>query len=279
MARVRVITDSACDIPEEYARRLDIDIVSLSIRFGDDEFTDRVDLTPNEFWAKCKASKTLPETAAPSPGAFQAAYERAQADGCDGVLVLTLSALLSATYQSAVIARDAVGDVIPVRVVDTKAVSMAQGLLAIDVAEFALTGAELDLLVERAESLVPKVGVVAMLETLEHLIKGGRVGGARALLGQVLSIKPLLELKDGIVAEAGRQRTRAKALVAIAEVAQTHTPLRRIALVHGASSEVKALEALVAQVAAEFPLIITDMGPVVGTHGGPGIIAICWVEA
>ena len=279
MARVRVITDSACDIPEEYARRLDIDIVSLSIRFGDDEFTDRVDLTPNEFWAKCKASKTLPETAAPSPGAFQAAYERAQADGCDGVLVLTLSALLSATYQSAVIARDAVGDVIPVRVVDTKAVSMAQGLLAIDVAEFALTGAELDLLVERAESLVPKVGVVAMLETLEHLIKGGRVGGARALLGQVLSIKPLLELKDGIVAEAGRQRTRAKALVAIAEVAQTHTPLRRIALVHGASSEVKALEALVAQVAAEFPLIITDMGPVVGTHGGPGIIAICWLEA
>jgi DegV family protein with EDD domain len=97
MARVRVITDSACDIPEEDARRLDIDIVSLSIRFGDDEFTDRVDLTPNQFWAKCKASKTLPETAAPSPGAFQAAYERAKADGCDGVLVLTLSALLSAS--------------------------------------------------------------------------------------------------------------------------------------------------------------------------------------
>jgi DegV family protein with EDD domain len=279
MARVRVITDSACDIPEEDARRLDIDIVSLSIRFGDDEFTDRVDLTPNQFWAKCKASKTLPETAAPSPGAFQAAYERAKADGCDGVLVLTLSALLSATHQSAVIARDAVGDVIPVRVIDTKAVSMAQGLLAIDVAEFALTGADLDELVERAEALVPKVGVVAMLDTLEHLIKGGRVGGARALLGQVLSIKPLLELKDGVVAEAGRQRTRAKALVAIADVARSHTPLRRIALVHGASSEVKALEALVAQIAADFPLIITDMGPVVGTHGGPGIIAICWVEA
>jgi DegV family protein with EDD domain len=279
MARVRVITDSACDIPEEDARRLDIDIVSLSIRFGDDEFTDRVDLTPNQFWARCKASKTLPETAAPSPGAFQAAYERAKADGCDGVLVLTLSALLSATHQSAVIARDAVGDVIPVRVIDTKAVSMAQGLLAIDVAEFALTGADLDELVERAEALVPKVGVVAMLDTLEHLIKGGCVGGARALLGQVLSIKPLLELKDGVVAEAGRQRTRAKALVAIADVARSHTPLRRIALVHGASSEVKALEALVAQIAADFPLIITDMGPVVGTHGGPGIIAICWVEA
>jgi DegV family protein with EDD domain len=279
MARIRVVTDSACDVPEEIARRLNIDIVSLSIRFGDEEFTDRVDLSPSEFWAKCKASKTLPETAAPSPGAFQAAYERAKSDGCDGVIVLTLSALLSATHQSAVLGSEAVKDAIGVTVVDTKAVSMAQGLLAIEIAELAATGADLDTLVAHAQSLVAKVGVVAMLDTLEHLIKGGRVGGARALLGQVLSIKPLLELKDGVVAEAGRQRTRAKALVAIAEVAKGHAPLRRFALVHGASSEVATLEALVAQVSTEFPIIVTDMGPVVGTHGGPGIIGLCWIEA
>jgi DegV family protein with EDD domain len=279
MARIRVVTDSACDIPEEIARRLEIDIVSLTIRFGDEEFTDRVDLSPEAFWAKCKASKTLPETAAPSPGAFQAAYERAKADGCDGVIVLTLSALLSATNQSAVLGSEALGDSLAVRVVDTKAVSMAQGLLVIDVAELAATGADLDQLVAHAESLVAKVGVVAMLDTLEHLIKGGRVGGARALLGQVLSIKPLLELKDGVVAEAGRQRTRSKALVAIAEVVKTHAPLKRLALVHGASGEVANLEALVADIATENPIIVTDMGPVVGTHGGPGIIGLCWIEA
>jgi DegV family protein with EDD domain len=279
MARIRVVTDSACDIPEEIAQRLNIDIVSLSIRFGDDEFTDRVDLSPSEFWAKCKASKTLPETAAPSPGAFQAAYERAKSDGCDGVIVITISALLSATNQSAVLGAEAVKDSIAVRVIDSKAVSMAQGLMVIDVAELANTGADLDELVRDAESLVEKTGVVAMLDTLEHLIKGGRVGGARALLGQVLSIKPLLELKDGVVAEAGRQRTRAKALVAIAQVTKTHAPMKRLALVHGASSEVSALEALVADVATENPIIVTDMGPVVGTHGGPGIIGLCWIEA
>ncbi|HEY5104790.1 MAG TPA: DegV family protein [Acidimicrobiales bacterium] len=279
MTRIRVVTDSACDIPEEIARRLNIDIVSLSIRFGDEEFTDRVDLSPSEFWAKCKASKTLPETAAPSPGAFQAAYERAKNDGCDGVIVITLSALLSATHQSAVLGAEAVSGSIEVRVVDSKAVSMAQGLMVIDVAELADTGADLDALVSDAESLVAKVGVVAMLDTLEHLIKGGRVGGARALLGQVLSIKPLLELKDGVVAEAGRQRTRAKALVAIAEVTKGHAPLKRLALVHGSSSEVPALEALVADVATQNPIIVTDMGPVVGTHGGPGIIGLCWIEA
>jgi DegV family protein with EDD domain len=279
MARIRVVTDSACDIPEEVAQRLNIDIVSLSIRFGDEEFTDRVDLSPSEFWAKCKASKTLPETAAPSPGAFQAAYERAKNDGCDGVIVITISALLSATHQSAVLGAEAVKDSIPVRVVDSKAVSMAQGLMVIDVAELADTGATLEALVSDAESLVAKVGVVAMLDTLEHLIKGGRVGGARALLGQVLSIKPLLELKDGVVAEAGRQRTRAKALVAIAEVTKGHAPLKRLALVHGASNEVPALEALVADLATQNPIIVTDMGPVVGTHGGPGIIGLCWIEA
>jgi DegV family protein with EDD domain len=277
MARIRVVTDSACDIPEEIARRLKIDIVSLSIRFGDEEFTDRVELSPEEFWAKCKASKTLPETSAPSHGAFQAVYERAQADGCDGVIVLTISAELSTTNQSAVLGAEGIAD-FPVRIVDTKAVSMAEGLLVIDVAELAATGADLDQLVAHAESLVDKVGVVAMLDTLEHLIKGGRVGGARALLGQVLSIKPLLELKDGVVAEAGRQRTRSKALVAIAEVAKSHAPLKRLALVHGASSEVAALEGLVADISTENPIIVTDMGPVVGTHGGPGIIGLCWIE-
>jgi DegV family protein with EDD domain len=279
MARIRVVTDSACDIPEEIAQRLNIDIVSLSIRFGDEEFTDRVDLSPEEFWAKCKASKTLPETAAPSPGAFRAAYERAKADGCEGVIVLTLSALLSGTNQSAVTGIDELTESLPVRVIDTKAVSMAEGLLVIDVAELAATGADLDQLVAHAESLVDRVGVVAMLDTLEHLIKGGRVGGARALLGQVLSIKPLLELKDGVVAEAGRARTRSKALVAIVEVTKTHAPLKRLALVHGASSEVANLQALASGIATENPIIITDMGPVVGTHGGPGIIGLCWIEA
>ena len=226
MARIRVITDSAADVPEEITRRLGIDVVSLTIRFGDEEYVDRVDLTPAQFWAKCKASKTLPETSAPSPGAFQQAYERAHADGCDGVIVLTLSAQLSVTNQSATIASDAVADLIDVRVIDTKAVSMAEGFIAIDVAEAAAAGADLDDLVARANELVNKVSVVAMLDTLDHLVKGGRVGGARALLGQMLSIKPLLELKDGVVAEAGRQRTRAKALVAISSLAVTS--LRRI---------------------------------------------------
>ena len=279
MAKVRVITDSSCDLPDEYVKRYGIDIVSLSIRFASEEFVDRVDLTPSEFWARCKASKTLPETSAPAPGAFQAAYQRAVDDGCDGILVLTISSGLSATHQSASLAADSFAASIPVRVVDTQTVSIALGLIVLDVADLAQQGATLDRLVKRTEELFDKVGVIAMLDTLEHLVKGGRVGGARALLGQVLAIKPLVSVKDGLVSEAGRQRTRAKALAAIADVARSHLPLRRLAIVQGDSSEVNTLKALVVDIPVEFPIFVTDMGSTVGTHGGPGIIGVGWVEA
>jgi DegV family protein with EDD domain len=279
MARIRIVTDSASDLPELFAQSLNVDVVSLTIRFGDEEFVDRVDLTPEAFWAKCKNSKTLPETAAPSPGAFQSAYERAKSDGCDGVVVLTLSSLLSATHQSATLGAEAVEGLIPVKVIDTLNVSMGQGLLVIEAAELAQSGATMEEVVARTNQLVKRAGVVATLDTLDHLIKGGRIGGAKALLGQVLSIKPLIELKEGVVAEAGRQRTRAKALAAVANVAATHAPLRRLSLIHGAASDVATLEALVRDIKTEHPLIVTDIGPVVGTHGGPGIIGLTWIEA
>ncbi|HTT58742.1 MAG TPA: DegV family protein [Acidimicrobiales bacterium] len=277
MARVRVVTDSASDLPADIVERLDIDVVPLTIRFDQDEFSD---LSPAEFWAKCKLSKSLPETSAPSPGAFQAAYERAREARYDGVIVLTLSSLLSATHQSATLGAEAMSPEFPVRVVDTLNVSMGQGLIVIDVAEAAAQGGDLDVLVARSSDTMSKIGVVATLDTLEHLIKGGRIGGAKALLGQVLAIKPMIDVKAGVVAEAGRQRTRAKALAAVAALAKAHAPLRRLALIQGACSDadVAALVSLVSDIPTEFPLIMADIGPVVGTHAGPGIIGLTWIE-
>jgi DegV family protein with EDD domain len=169
--------------------------------------------------------------------------------------------------------------VIDVRVIDTLNVSMGQGMLVIEAAELAAKGASLDEIVAHVNRLAGQSGIVATLDTLDHLIKGGRIGGARALLGQVLSIKPLVELKDGVVAEAGRQRTRAKALAAVANVAASHAPLRRLALIHGAANDVGVLEALIRDIKTDHPVAVTDIGPVVGTHGGPGIIGLAWIEA
>jgi DegV family protein with EDD domain len=277
VAPVRIITDSASDLPQEVANRLGIEIVSLTVRFGTDEFLDR-DLSPEEFWFKCASSVSLPETSAPSPGAFQAAFERAAADGCDGAVVVTLTSLLSATYSSASLAADAVKDLIAVSVIDTRAVTMSQGLLAIELAEMAQAGKSLAEIVTRGNQLVPELGVIATIDTLEHLIKGGRLGGAKAFLGQILSVKPIIALREGLVVEAGRARTRSKALVALAQAAREAGPIRRISVIHAQCPDTQTLVDLLADVPTRFPLVLADMGSTVGTHGGPGLIAVGWIR-
>jgi DegV family protein with EDD domain len=277
VAPVRIITDSASDLPHALAERLGIDIVSLTIRFGSEEFLDR-NLAPEEFWAKCAQSATLPETSAPSPGAFQEAFERAISQGCEGIVVISLTSLLSATFSSATLAAEAVKDRIPISIIDTRAVTMSEGLLAIELAEMAQAGSSLAEIVARGHELVPELGVIATIDTLEHLIKGGRLGGAKAFLGQILSIKPILALREGVVVEAGRARTRSKALAALAQIARDAGPIRRISVIHSQCSDTQALIDLVSEIPTRFPLITADMGSTVGTHGGPGIIGVAWIR-
>ena len=277
MSHVTIVTDSAGDIPVDIAAELDIVVVPLSIRFGEEEFTDCVDLTPAEFWAKCASSDKLPETAAPSPGAFAEAFEAARAAGAPGVVCLTNSGELSGTYQSALTAAESIED-FDVVVIDTRAVTMAEGFLTIVAAEAAASGASVAEIVAIVNENLDRVGVVGSLDTLEHLKKGGRVGGAQALLGSMLSIKPLLELKDGKVAEAGRQRTRAKAISHLAKVVTEAGPYARLAVAHGSAPDVDTLVAKLADVECDTPMVVTEIGSVVGTHGGPGIIGICWLR-
>lgn len=278
MGTVRILADSACDIPDAELKRLAIGLVSLTIRFGDEEFVDRVTMDSAAFWRRCQSSPSLPETAAPSPGAFVAAFDQCCDEGATGIIVVTISGALSATYQSALVGAASYTRV-PVHVVDSRAVSMAQGFIAMELAERALDGASLADLVALSDLLVPRVGVVAMLATLDHLIKGGRIGGAKALLGQVLAVKPLLRLENGVVAEAGRQRTTAKALRALIDEVVKHQPLARLCIVHANSPELAAVQSLVAGIAVEHPVLIADIGSTVGTHGGPGLIGLTWLEA
>ena len=277
MSNVTIVTDSAGDIPVDIAADLGIVVVPLSIRFGDQEYTDCVDLTPADFWAKCASSSTLPETAAPSPGSFAQAFEAARAAGAAGVVCLTISGDLSGTYQSALTAAESI-EGFEVVVIDTRAVTMAEGFLTIVAAEAAATGASVAEIVALTNENLPRVGVVGALDTLEHLKKGGRVGGAQALLGSMLAIKPLLELKDGKVAEAGRQRTRAKAISHLAKVVAEDGPYARIAVAHGSAPDLDLLLAKLADVECDTPMVVTEIGSVVGTHGGPGIIGICWLR-
>lgn len=275
---VAIITDSACDLPADLVAAHQVRIVPLSIRFGDEEFTDGLDLSASQFWAKCKASSTLPETAAPSPGAFQTAFESAREAGASAAVCINISGDLSGTIQAAKLGAEAAAP-FPVSVVDSRAVSMAQGILVILAAKAAAAGAGADEVVALVEEAIGRLEVCGVIDTMEHLQKSGRVGGAKALLGSVLAIKPILKLEDGVVAEAGRQRTRAKAVAHMLGMAEAAGSLEYLALMHGACDDLEQIEGKASAIVSANPLIVADIGPVVGTHGGPGIIAMAWLKA
>jgi DegV family protein with EDD domain len=275
MARIRVVTDSACDLSPELTDGRDLTVVPLTIRFGEQEFVDRVGLTPAEFWARCSESPVLPETAAPSPGAFQEAFEAAANDGCDAVLCVTLSAGVSATFQAARTAADGIDGRIPIRVIDSRSLTIGLGLLVIEATDMAAEGAGLDQIADRIEALVPHMIVYGVVDTLEHLEKGGRIGGARALLGSLLSIKPVLAVVDGVVEEESKQRTRSRSLRYLADKVRSGPPIRRLAVANGAAPDIDDFLTMLDGVKSEFPFVVSDLGPVVGTHSGPRTVGVC----
>lgn len=279
MAGIRIVTDSSCDLPDDLVQKHSIDIVPLTVRFGSEEFVDRKDLTPAQFWAKVAASPVLPETAAPSPGAFEEAYRRAKADGCSGVVAITLSGDLSATYQAAELAARSVADEIEVRVVDSRALTLALGLMVITAAEAAESGASIDDVVAAVNDIIPRTKVYAALDTLENLKKGGRIGGAQALVGSMLSIKPIIDVTDGKVEQESKQRTRAKSLRYLADKVRDAGELVSLAVVHGDAPDVEEMLDLLAPIYPREKIIVSDLGAVIGTHGGPRTMGITYQVA
>jgi len=276
VAGIRVVTDSASDLPAGLAEELGIEIVPLTIRFGDDEFVDRRDLSPSEFWARCANSPLLPETAAPSPGSFEDAYRRLAAAGADGIVVVSISGDLSATGQAAELAAQAVKDVLPVQIVDSKSVSMGQGLVAVAAAKLAVAGKGMEDVVGAAIDCVPRTRVLGALDTLENLKKGGRIGGAQAFLGSMLSIKPIIEVRDGKVEPEGRQRTRSKALAYLAEKLREHERIETLAVLHGDAPDVDEFLDTIAGIVPRDEVIVGDIGAVIGAHSGPRIIGVAF---
>jgi len=278
MPGVRVVTDSACDLPNDLAVELDIDIVPLTIRFGDEEFVDRRDLSPKQFWARCATSPVLPETAAPSAGAFEEAFRAARAAGAEGVVCINLSSKLSATYQAAQVAANALEGELPVRVVDSLSVTMGLGSIALAAARLAAAGKSIDDVAGAAEDLSHRTRVLGTLDTLENLKKGGRIGGAKAMLGSMLSLKPVIWVVDGLVEEESKQRTRSRALRYLVDkvAEQAKQGIEDLAVMHGDAPD---LDEFLDMLNEHFPredIVIGDIGAVIGTHGGPRVMGVAY---
>jgi DegV family protein with EDD domain len=279
MPGVHIVTDSSCDLSGDQVDQLDVEIVPLSVRFGDEEFTDGLDLTVAEFYQRMARSDTLPQTSCPSPGAFEQAFTRARDADADAVVCLNLSGDLSNTLQSAQTASDAVAGRIPVHVIDSRSVSSGLGTLVLEAARAARSGLDVDAVVSRVRSLIPRTHVFAALNTLENLKRGGRIGGARAMLGSMLSIKPVVDITGGEVAEAGKPRTRKKALHMLYDTMTGAGPITHVAVMHGGAPDIDEFLGLIAPQFPRESIRVGELGAIIGAHGGAEIIGVSWISA
>lgn len=275
---VRIVTDSSCDLTDDEIARHGIEVVPLSIRFGEEELEDRTDLSVEAFYEKLAGSAVLPETAAPSPGKFEAAFRRQASAGASAVVCINLSAGLSATMQSAQNAAQAVADDLDVRVIDSRSITSGLGTQVLLAAEAAADGASADDVVALVEDLVTRTHVVGALDTLENLKKGGRIGGAQALLGSLLSIKPILDISSGVVEEAGKARTRRRALEVLRDKVVEAGKVEHLTVTHGFAPDLDDMLDLLAEHQAREDIRVGHIGPVIGTHGGPRVMGVSWLD-
>ena len=274
---IRIVTDSASDISLEEAKDLGIEIVPLSVRFGEAEYTDLVDLSVSDFYQKMSESELLPSTAAPSPGAFEAAFKRCAEAGAEGVICINLSLALSATGQAAQLAADALADTLPVKCIDSKSITCGLGTIIRKAADAAKNGGSMDEILSLVENLASRTRIFATLDTLENLKKGGRIGGAKAMLGTMLQFKPCLDLSSGEVVEAGRQRTRKKSLIWLKEVLEGESEISELSIIHGDAPDVEEFATLISDIVPREQIRINQLGAVIGTHGGPRVLGVTYL--
>lgn len=268
---VRVVVDSTSDIPHERAQQLGIEVAPLVVLFGDQEFRDGIDLSGDEFYHKLTSSPVTPTTSAPSVGTFQEAYRKVISEGADAVLEISLANKLSATYGNAVQAARVVSAEtgVPIELIDSGTVSGGFGVPAEIVAQEARQGASLEQVKAHAQSMLSRVHLFAALDTLEYLKRGGRIGGARALLGSLMNVKPLVEVRDGQVLPLENVRTRSKAQERIGQLAAQQGEIEAIAVVRS-NDEVGQQFNRIVRTFWSGPIYEYVLGPVVGTHAGPG---------
>jgi DegV family protein with EDD domain len=276
---VRIVTDSSCDLTDEEVATHGIEVVPLSIRFGDDEYEDRTELSVESFYEKLAASAVLPETAAPAPGKFEAAFRRQQEAGADAVVCINLSSDLSATMQAAQNAAKAAEGSLDVRVVDSRSITSGLGTQVLLAAQAGSSGGSADEVVALVDDLARRTHVFGALDTLENLKKGGRIGGAQALLGSLLSIKPILDISSGKVEEAGKARTRKKALEVLRDQVAEAGTIEHLCVTHGLAPDLEETLDLLAPLYARDQIRVGHIGPVIGTHGGPRVMGVTWLEA
>ena len=279
---IKLVTDSTCDLPSDLARQLDITVIPCNVHFDDEVYKDGVDIGPDEFYARLVTSTSLPKTAQPSVNDFLQVYESLSSQGHD-VLSIHLSAKLSGTLNSATQAREALlsggegpsGQEPRIEIIDSLMTSSGLGLVDVEAARMINGGGTLGEVLEGVQRAMGRTHCYFLLDTLEYLQKGGRIGRATAFLGSLLNIKPILMIKDGEAHPGERARTRDKGLHRLAEIVRGLAPAKALAIIHStAPEEADILRERLGDLVPQDEIVMARFSPVVGTYLGPGALGV-----
>jgi DegV family protein with EDD domain len=274
LQRVRIVTDSTADLPQELADELGVRVIPCEVVFGDRAYRDRVDLSPTEFYQKLSASPTLPTTVHPPIGSFIECYRELLDEGA-AILSLHISLTLSSVCNAARFAVEQFPDDSPIVVIDSRQLSMGLGLLVIELAQAATRGGDLPEMVNLASQVIPRLRVAAMLDNLEYVRRGGRISRTAALVGALLSLKPVFQVVNGQVSALQNARTRKRALRRLFEFVDGLGQPQSLAVMHATQPQLAwEVREQLAGSYPDRPVWFTEAGPAVGTHVGPGAIGV-----
>jgi DegV family protein with EDD domain len=278
---IKIVTDSGSGLGPDVAQQYGISVVPLYVHFGNDTFREGVDIQLPEFLSRLKSAPQLPTTSQPSAGDFMELYKALAADGSE-IISIHLSSKLSGTVASAHAAREMLPEA-RIHVVDTRSISAAQYLMSVEAARMAAAGRDAQAILARLDQLIAGFRIYFVVDTLEYLEKGGRIGKAAALLGTALQMKPLLALEDGIVEAKERIRSKSKAVARIQELAVQDTAGRKclyLGILHAAAAqEAEQLKTDLVSQLAPGETLMAEVGPIITTHTGPGVVgAVFYAE-
>ena len=276
MTNVKIVTDSLADIPPTLLQELDITAIPCIVRFGHTEYRDRIDLMPCEFYQKLSVSHQLPTTAAPASGVFEDTFRRL-AQTTDQILAIHTISTLTGVYNASQIAAREIPHV-RIELIDSQQVSMSLGWLVIQAARAAQAGKQLDEIKTMVLDTLKRVHIIAMLDTLEYAQRGGRLGKGTALVGTLLNVKPLLSAENGEIVPLENVRTQRRAIERLIEIVQHSGSVQELAVVHAHSPLLaRQVQETLAGIYPNKEILLSETGPVLGTHAGPGAVGIAWL--
>ncbi len=275
---VKIVTDSSSDLPAQLAEELGITVVPLYVRFGEEVLRERVDISEDEFYHRLIHDPIHPSTIQPSPQDFFEAYQKLSQEA-DGIVSVHISSKLSGTCNSALQGKEMIEKKCPIEVVDTQAITMGLGFMSMVAANVAKAGGSMQQVLEEVNQAIPNTHLIGLLDTLKFLQLGGRIGKAKALLGSILNVKPMVALKDGEVVPAGQARTRSKGIQRLLDFVKNASNIQDLSILHNTTPD--DAQILADRINPIFPkeqIKFARLGTTLGTHCGPGFLAVALRE-